>query len=148
MKHLIKSSLFICLLIAFALGAQNENVNWYFGSYAGLNFSTNPPTILNNSAMYSSEGCAAVSDGVGNLLFYTDGITIWNKNHQIMANGTGLMGHPSAAQSGLVLKQPGNPNLYYVFTVDVAGGINGLRYTIVNMALAAGMGSIAHAPKN
>lgn len=142
MKHLIKSSLFICLLIAFALGAQNENVNWYFGSYAGLNFSTNPPTILNNSAMYSSEGCAAVSDGVGNLLFYTDGITIWNKNHQIMANGTGLMGHPSAAQSGLVLKQPGNPNLYYVFTVDVAGGTNGLRYTIVNMALAAGMGSV------
>ena len=59
-----------------------------------------------------------------------------------MANGTGLMGHPSAAQSGLVVKQPGNPNLYYIFTVDVAGGTNGLRYTVINMNLAAGIGSV------
>ncbi len=133
----------LCCALCFTnITAQNENNNWYFGSYAGLNFATNPPTTLTNSAMYSSEGCSTVSDANGNLLFYTDGITIWNKSHQIMANGTGLMGHPSAAQSGLVVKQPGNPNLYYVFTVDVAGGTNGFRYTIVDMALAAGMGSV------
>ncbi|MEI6020650.1 MAG: PKD domain-containing protein [Bacteroidota bacterium] len=134
--------MFCCALYFTSLLAQNENNNWYFGSYAGLNFSTNPPTTLTNSAMYSSEGCSTVSDANGNLLFYTDGITIWNKSHQVMANGNGLMGHPSAAQSGLVVKQPGNPNLYYVFTVDVAGGTNGFRYTIVNMSLAAGMGSV------
>ena len=141
MKSILRG-LLLCALSMLQLQAQNENINWYFGSYAGLNFATSPPTILNNSAMYSSEGCSTVSDATGNLLFYTNGITIWNKQHQIMANGNGLMGHPSSSQSGLVLKQPGNPNLYYIFTVDVAGGTNGFRYTIVDMAMAAGNGSV------
>jgi hypothetical protein len=92
--------------------------------------------------MYTSEGCSTVSDQNGSLLFYTDGISVWTKQHVLMANGTGLMGHPSAAQSGLVVKQPNNANIYYLFTVDVAGGISGLRYSIIDMSLAAGMGSV------
>jgi len=132
----------IPILLCLGTKAQNENNIWYFGNHAGLDFSTNPPTTLTNSAMYSSEGCSTVSDAIGNLLFYTDGITVWNKSHLMMQNGNGLMGHPSAAQSGLVVKQPGNPNLFYIFTVDVAGGTNGLRYSVIDMNLAAGMGSV------
>jgi len=69
-----------------------------------------------------------------------------------MANGTGLLGHTSASEAALIVKQPGNANIYFVFTLDADAGSNGLRYSIVDMNLAAGMGSVTvkntllHAP--
>jgi PKD repeat protein len=59
-----------------------------------------------------------------------------------MANGNGLMGNLSTTQSAIIVKQPGNNTLYYVFTLDQTGGGNGARYSIVDMALAAGLGSV------
>lgn len=79
--------------------AQGEGNFWYFGYNAGLDFNTNPPTPLTNGALNTAEGCAAVSDKNGNLLFYTDGSFVYDKNHNLMPNGAGLMGHPSSTQS-------------------------------------------------
>jgi len=132
----------ILLLCAGILNAQNQTKKWLFGYGAGLDFMTSPPTILAPHSMNSVEGCGSTADAFGNLLFYTDGITVWNKNHQIMPNGTGLMGHQSATQSGLIIKQPGNTNLYFIFTVDELGGNNGLRYSIVDISLNGGLGGV------
>tara|TARA_B110000967_G_scaffold208046_1_gene258990 strand:+ start:30 stop:3278 length:3249 start_codon:yes stop_codon:yes gene_type:complete len=73
--------------------------------------------------MNTNEGCSSISDFNGNLLFYTDGRNVWDKNHQVMPNanynaGKGLLGDPSSTSSGLIIPRPGNPNNYYVFTVD------------------------------
>ena len=122
--------------------AQNEFSKWYFGGYAGLDFSTSPPTILTNGALNTPGGCATVCDNTGSLLFYTDGTAIWNSTHTIMANGGPLFGNLSTTQSALIAKQPGTNSLYYVFTLDQTGGANGARYSIVDMALAAGLGSV------
>jgi PKD repeat protein len=122
--------------------AQNESQNWFFGGGAGLSFSTSPPTPLFGNNLFISEGCASISDGAGNLLFYTDGIFVKNKTHATMANGTGLQGNSSSTQSGVIVKQPGNANMYYIFTADANGNANGIKYSIVDMALAAGMGSV------
>lgn len=122
--------------------AQNESKKWYFGNYAGLDFMTSPPTILGNSAMSVFEGCASIADASGNLLFYTDGMTVWDQTHAVMANGSNLFGHSSTTQSGIIVKQPGTNNLYYVFTVDAIGGPHGLCYSIVDMSLASGNGSV------
>ena len=121
--------------------AQNETKKWYFGAYAGLDFITSPPTILTNGALLSNEGCASIADASGNLLFYTDGATIWDKTHSIMPNGSGLTGNSNTTQSALIVKQPGNVNLYYVFTLapQVSGG---LSYSIIDINLAAGNGSV------
>ena len=73
----------------------------------------------------TNEGCATISSSTGDLLFYTDGITIWNKNHIIMSNGTGLMGDPSSTQSATIVPLPGSSTLYYVFTLDAYGHSNG-----------------------
>ncbi len=59
-----------------------------------------------------------------------------------MPNGTGLLG-TNAAQSAIILKQPGNNANYYIFTVQGGGG-SGLRYSIVDMSLAAGTGSVVN----
>jgi gliding motility-associated-like protein len=90
------------------------------------------------------EGCATISDASGQLLFYTDGSFVYNKNHQIMQNGSGLMGHPSSSNSSIIVQQPGSDSLYYIFTTDAAENefSNGYRYSIVDMSLNSGLGSV------
>jgi len=122
--------------------SQNEFSKWYFGSFAGLDFATSPPTILTNGSLNTAEGCATISDNTSNLLFYTTGVTVYNSSHAIMANGMGLAGNLSTTQSAVIVKQPGANTLYYIFTIDQAGGGNGYRYSIVDMSLAAGLGSV------
>ncbi|MGO8056139.1 hypothetical protein, partial [Rhizobium leguminosarum] len=68
--------------------------------------------------MDATEGVATQSDKNGNLLFYTNGIDVWNRNHEIMPNGTGLFGSQTSTQSGIIVPQPGSDSIYYVFTVD------------------------------
>ena len=115
--------------------------NWYFGQNCGITFTTNPPTAVSGGALSTQEGCSTISDNAGNLLFYTDGSTVYTKNHQVMANGTGLNGNASTAQSGVIVQQPNNPGIYYVFTMGVSN-VGNLCYSIVDMSLAAGMGSV------
>ena len=102
---------------------------------------TSPPTILTNGAMTTNEGCASIADAAGNLLFYTSGSTIYNQTHATMANGTGLTGNSSTTQSAIIVKQPGNTNIYFVFTLGVSG-VGTLNYSIVDMTLASGNGSV------
>ncbi len=122
----MKGLLFLLLLPLIGF-SQAEASHWYFGNGAGLIFDVNAGTVTSTSAasgtINTSEGCSSISDLNGNLLFYTDGRNIWDKNYTIMPNanyaaGTGLMGDPSSTSSGLIIPKPGNSNQYYVFTVD------------------------------
>lgn len=125
------------LLLAFWGHAQNlQNANWYFGDHAAVTFLPNPatPTGLNNSAMHGWESCASVSDPTGQLLFYTDGWTVYNRIHQVMTNGFGLLGDMSNSQMAIV-PRPGYPDRYYIIAMDgSSGNKNGLTHTEVDMA--------------
>jgi len=138
------------VLLGINSWSQGESNIWYFGQYAGIDFNGIEPVALTNSAMNQSEGCSVMSDANGNLLFYTDGQTIWNKFHAIMPNGSDLMGHSSASQSVIIVPKPTDDNKYYVFTVDAKNNNleNGLRYTIVDMQLDNGKGDVEPANKN
>lgn len=122
--------------------AQNEAANWYFGVRAGLDFNGGAPAALTNGELNTIEGCSSISDLNGNLLFYTDGITVWNRNHVPMPNGMGLGGHPSSTQSGIIVPSPGSPDNYFVFTVDEAAQVKGLQYSIIDMTLNGGLGDV------
>jgi len=80
------------VLICPSLEAQQGN-QWYFGHLGGINFATNPPTALTDGQLNTLEGCSSVSDGNGNILFYSDGTQVWNRNGDPMPNGGGLKGH-------------------------------------------------------
>ncbi len=134
--------LLILIQLYTCIYAQKQSDNWYFGEYAGLNFSTATPTVLLNSEMNVSEGCSSISDNDGNLLFYTNGITIWDKTHAIMQNGTGLLGSITSAQSALILQKPENNNIYYVFTTAENGDAEGLNYSEIDMNLNGGLGAV------
>lgn len=132
----------LCILYSFLGFAQNEAAIWYFGNKAGLDFNSGVPVTLTDGELNTIEGCATISDANGDLLFYTDGITVWNKDHQPMPNGTGLGGHPSSTQSGIIVPWPSNPDLHYIFTTDEKGNSNGLQYNIVDMSLNGGLGDV------
>ncbi len=142
-----------CVLIALSLlythgFTQGEANNWYFGSFAGMAFNGGTPTALTNGVLSTAEGCASISDKNGNLLFYTDGIKVWNRNHVQMTNGFGMNGDPSSAQSAIIVPKPGNANWYYIFTVAAAGGGAGFCYSELDMTANAGLGDVVAATKN
>lgn len=141
-------TLIICLSLNI-LNAQKESNIWYFGEFAGIDFNTSPPTALNDGILETNEGCATRTDADGNLLFYTDGSTVYNKNHDIMLNGEGLLGHPSSTQSGVIVPKPGSSTLFYVFTVDFQAGQRTLfpstfNYSIVDITLDNGLGALTN----
>ncbi|WP_242926419.1 gliding motility-associated C-terminal domain-containing protein [Pontibacter vulgaris] len=131
-----------CLLPQKAEAQKHANI-WYFGDRAGLDFNHGTPIIaLTNSAMNAFEGTASIADNNGNLLFYSDGSTVWNKQHQVMTNGTGLLGHPSSSQSCIIVPNPEQKNIYYLFTTDSNGRPNGLKYSTIDIAKQNGLGEV------
>ena len=134
MKKVNSLIIAFCLLANLSLFAQKEGNIWYFGKNLGLDFNNNPPTLLTDSKMNTVEGSSSISDKNGNLLLYTDGKTIWNKNHNVIEGGDDLHGHSSSTQSGVIMKKPKSPNIYYVFTVDAQEyGLEGLEYAEVDV---------------
>lgn len=119
-----KVLLFFLLLFSSFAFSQKEASVWYFGDHAGLKFNDdNTVTQIYGSQLKTLEGCASIADSDGNLLFYTDGRTVWDRNHVAMpngsyANGTQLFGDPSSTQSAIIVPKPNNANIYYIFTVD------------------------------
>ncbi len=144
MKSYIKF-LFVLVFTVSAIHssyAQNESNFWYFGSAAALDFSGANPVAVAGSAMSTSEGCASISDKTtGQLLFYTDGLTIYNRNNIQMPNGSGLLGDGSSTQSAIIVPNPASSNLFYVFTV-AAQAAGGLTYSVVDMTLQGGLGDV------
>ncbi|MCI5057012.1 MAG: gliding motility-associated C-terminal domain-containing protein [Flavobacteriales bacterium] len=127
--------IFVLLIITISSSAQNEFNNWYFGNGCGITFNNNNVRAISGSSLYTEEGSASISDQDGNLLFYTNGVLVWDRNHEVMPNGRGLLGHVSSTQAALIAEKPGSKGKYYVFTTTEKGGIDGLRYSIVDMYL-------------
>lgn len=136
----------LLLLISIHSFAQNQAANWFFGYGAALQFDLGANTVnsVNGGALSTNEGCATISDAMGNLLFYTEGSVVWNRNNAVMPNGSGLYGDSSSTQSAIIVPKPNDSNIYYVFTVDngVDGNNFGLNYSIVDMTLNGGLGNV------
>ncbi len=131
-----------CFLSFLHAYAQYTGPIWYFGENAGINFSQNPPIAITDGKINSIEGCATISDLNGNLFFYTDGETVWNRNHQVMINGTELNGDKTTTQSAVIVQQPSSAQHFYIFTADRFTGSDGLCYSIVDMGQDDGLGMV------
>lgn len=127
-----------------------NRAHWYFGVNCSMNFSTGVGVSQAPSSISAGEASAAISDNTGNLLFYTDGRSVWNRNHVTMANGNfTLNGHPnsfgSAAQSVVIVPRQNNQGRYFIYTQSDAMGepINyGISQYEVDMNLSSGNGDV------
>ena len=130
---------FYCII----LNAQGEANIWYFGNDAGIDFSSGSPVALTDGDIFAWEGCSTISSASGDLLFYTNGVDVRNRNHEIMVNGTGLFGsHVSSSQSAVIVPKPNDNNIYYIFTTDSEAGTKGLNYSEIDMTLDSGLGAV------
>ncbi|MDC6367435.1 MULTISPECIES: T9SS type B sorting domain-containing protein [Flavobacteriaceae] len=134
-------------LFSLTVFGQGETANWYFGNGAGITFNNDGTvTPLTDGQLDTFEGCASISDAFGNLMLYTDGILVYDRNHNIMENGTGLYGDPSSTQSAIIVQKPDDPNILYIFTVDTKTFEEdpdfGLNYSVVDMTMNGGNGAV------
>ena len=149
------------LVISISAYSQKQGNIWYFGINAGINFSNGIPVAIFDGKTgtdvplgSNQEGTAAISDSSGNLLFYTGGATIWNRYHNPMPNGNGIMGGVSSTQSSIIVPKPTSDNLFYVFTTDEFQSYSppwsakGYRYSIVDMCQDSGRGNVLANQKN
>ncbi len=141
--------LILTLLSTFSVLGQRDAANWYFGNFAGLDFNSGVPQVLTDSSLDTIEGCSSISDkDTGQLLFYTEGTTIWNRAHEIMLNGEDILGSLSSTQSAVIVPLPGSSSLFYIFTTDEVqayqnnGVGNGINYCIVSMSGDGGLGEV------
>ena len=135
-----------------------QNKVWAFSLFEGLNFSPGPGPVSIVTNNYSEEGSASVSDNSGNLLFYTSGTLggtgaeIYNRTGAIMPNGYSVVPYNtfSCTQAAAIVPVFGNPNRYYVFSLEQGGGASWyystigsrLYYCIVDMTLNGGLGDV------
>jgi hypothetical protein len=108
-----------------------------------MNFNNCRPNVFIDTTFDLQEGVSSISDkNTGDLLFYTNGVKVWDRNNTQMINGFGLSGHPSNTQV-LITPMPGSTTKFYIFTTDLQGLTNnGLCYSIVDMTLNSGFGDI------
>jgi len=131
------------LLPLFATAQVSKRADkWYFGYRAGLDFSSGVPGPVTDGALNTWEGCATMCDDRGNLLFYTDGISVWNKQHALIPNATNLGADSSTTQAATILPMPGSASLYYVFSVDYESKQGGVQYSIVDINANGGLGAV------
>ena len=121
--------------------ANKSFYNWFFGANAGINFNpikTGGTAQAISGSVNTMEGVSSISDKEGNLLFYSDGSTVYSSGNTEMQNGTGLFGSSSSTQTCLIVPRP-STNKYYIFTTSIE---NGLRFSEVDMDLQNGEGQV------
>ena len=159
LKSYWKAFWFLMILVMAGQFASSQSVsryndNWYFTNNNALNFTSGIPVNVVGCALDSSlygngngnlEANSAISDGTGNLLFYTDGISVYDASNTAMPNGNNsLNGNYSATSGAIITHVPGVCNKYYVFTLHnlINAAVHDvLYYTIVDMT-DAGNGTL------
>ena len=140
---------------------------WLFGNKAGLDFQTGGivASVTSNCTTAQSslagEGTTVISTRSGNLQFWTDGRTIWNRNCDVMTDTAGqltsnpppagLNANPSTTQAAAVFPLGTDEARYVIVTNNTENGTNNtgeLYYSIVDMTLNGGLGQVLAANKN
>lgn len=145
-KHLLSvSALTLLSLSSSAQYYLPENKTWIMANKTGLDFNGLVPNVITSNLTSANEGVASVSDGLGNLLFYTNGTNIWGSNHVLMPNGSNINGSgaqtASTTQGALIVPHPIDSNLYYVFSQTAVSNCR-LFTNIVDKSLNNGLGDI------
>lgn len=140
-----------CLILCWTLigaqlaAGQAQHTHWFMGFNAGLHFQGGGP-ISTGGPLSTDEGCASIADANGQLLFFTNGEQVWDRNLNVMPNGTGLLGHFSSSQSALIVPVPGTVDQYELFTAPSGAGFwsptdAGYHYR-VDMTANGGLGDV------
>jgi len=122
----------LCLLTSQSVFLHSQI--WYFGSNGGLDFSSGAPVSIDGGLTSHQEGVGVQYDCNGDLLFYTNGLEVWDSLHSPITGGP-MTGSASMAQV-LTCPKPGTDGMeYYIFHGTPGNAVMGSRmyYSIVNL---------------
>ncbi|NCA77010.1 MAG: hypothetical protein EOM90_11820 [Alphaproteobacteria bacterium] len=130
----------------FSVFSQHEWDNWLFGNQTGITFKFGPPQGLPTNHLSTQRNTVSVSDSLGNLLFYSNGHQVLNREHNIMPNGNDLHGNIDCDKTVGVVQKLDDDSSYYLFTmkaqIPTPADYNGLYYSVINMRLDGGLGDL------
>ena len=135
--------LLLFLFLPFSLIGQKHDNIWLLGYESDLtvpgidgviaDFNANENTFSHQTISFSLlNGSIGISDGLGNLLFYTNGCDVSNSNHELLLNGNDinpgevhdiqcdLYGYTAGSQSSLILPMPESDSIYYTLEFKVS----------------------------
>lgn len=130
---------------------------WHIGQGAVVDFGINnkSPAVASRAVGPGSretklEGITTVSDKSGNLLFYSDGITVWDRNGEVMENSAGLSGTYTTTQAVASFPIDDDERYYVIVTNDAIQSTDQgvLSYSVIDMTLNGGRGGVLRTAKN
>lgn len=134
---------------------QRANI-WHFGQNAGIDFNGLPddPPVAVRGPLNTPEGTSVISDRNGQVIFSTDGQSIFIRDPVTPGqfvditpapNPPGLGGQNTSSQSALIMPVPNDETLFYIFTTqEIHGsGTYELRYSLFDKKLNGGQGDLA-----
>ncbi|MCH7400552.1 gliding motility-associated C-terminal domain-containing protein [Belliella kenyensis] len=118
---------------------QSNNI-WYFGDGAGMDFNPDPddpdgpmPRPVTHPQNIPA-GTTTISDETGQVLFYTDGSTVWDLNGNVMQNGQDIGGSNQASEGVIAIPIPQEETMFYLFTTSTAAdGGSQVKYSLVDI---------------
>lgn len=117
-KYLV---VFFLALTSRSLSAQKEAWNWFLADSAGIQWVNGDSAVsVDWYNLHGEEGSGSISDSDGNLLFYTNGVDLFDYKHRKLNTDFSLNGEWSSTQGKLILKHP-ESNEYHVFTNKYIG---------------------------
>ena len=143
---------------SWILGYEHPNGSYPIGPML-INFNNQTPSITLIQDTLNLGVCnASISDTLGNLLFYTNGIEVRDKNNVILQNGDSLnygdlwetwqgAGLP-VRQSALILPIPEHPTEYFIIHNTLKEYLQSnyypteVLYSKVDMSLNQGLGAV------
>ncbi|HEX2605952.1 MAG TPA: gliding motility-associated C-terminal domain-containing protein [Flavisolibacter sp.] len=126
--------LFILSFCALISPAQKRNQVWAFGIGSGLDFNTQPVSLF-KSALDEPKApyfISSICDVQGRLLFYTDGIKVWNTYNQLLPKYKGWWPFTNKVMP-LICPYPDTDSLYYLFGIDNGKHKGELMYLTIRM---------------
>lgn len=146
-----------CLLVSTACLSQKEDYVWRLGYNSGIDFNSGTPDTFSLSSVRQLDFTnASTCDSSGSLLFFTNGVNIFNKFNDTLLNGNHLnptaftsayvLGGLPISQAAIIVRRPGHQGQYYIFheTIDNNAALqtNIIYLTVVDMALDSGRGAV------
>ena len=131
--------------------SQKEASVWAISPNASLDFNTPAPQLFPNSTVADFfESNCSISDQNGNLLFYSDGETVFGGDNLVLPNGNDLTTSSSiligtSTQGSLFVQQPNSNSIYYLFSLGGTGFDNYQRlfsYSVIDKNLNGGVGDV------
>lgn len=141
MKKIYLLLLSLCLS-CFAF-SQKEANNWVFGFSNWMDFNTDPISIgaVPNFNFFGERNTVSMSDEEGNLLFYSDGFSIFDKNHNLMPNGS-ISANNAATHPIFAIPKPGSDQSYYLIINSNGFAGSFLTWIEIDLTLNGGLGDV------